>query len=156
MAFLFNEHSVTPQSLSASFLPTKQQTEKIIKGPVITLLTKSFNADTVLPDTPLTYNVLYKNSGQEPLIITKVRTSCSCTVASYSSIPIQKNETGKVVLKLDTQKPGTFIKTVAIYSNATNNYDKALNGSRTVFKIKWVVKNNNQASKENLFRKETK
>jgi hypothetical protein len=90
--------------------------------------------------------VFYKNIGKEPLIISKVRTSCSCTVASYSKVPLQPGNTDKIVLKLDTDKPGTFIKAVAIYSNASNQYDKSINSSRVTFKIKWTVKDTNKTN----------
>ena len=125
---------------------TNQDIGKVSKEPFIVLTTTSFNADTVLINTPLTFDVYYKNTGEEPLIISKVRTSCSCTVASFSKIPLLQGEADKVVLKLDTEKPGTFIKSVAIYSNASNAYDESIGSSRITFKIKWVVVNKGATS----------
>lgn len=140
LAFLFVSFQTNSQSMDHSIFFQKQKIEKLEKSPIIALITKSFIADTVSINTPLTFNVFYKNIGKEPLIISKVRTSCSCTVASYSKTPLQPGNTDKIVLKLDTGKPGTFIKAVAIYSNASNQYDKSINSSRVTFKIKWTVK----------------
>ncbi len=140
---LINSMPTTLHSEPGFFSFPNQEIKKISKEPVIELITKSFDADTVTIGTPLTFDVYYKNVGEDPLILTKVRTSCSCTVASFSKVPLLQDEVDKVVLKLDTEKPGTFIKSVAIYSNASNAYDETINSSRIVFKIKWVVVNKN-------------
>ncbi len=142
-AILIIGSPVTFNSDTIANSSTNQDTCNVSKNPFIVLTTTSFNADTAFINTPLNFNVFYKNIGEEPLIISKVRTSCSCTVASYSTAPLLKGETDKIVLKLDTGKPGTFIKSVAIYSNASNAYDETINSSRIVFKIKWVVVNKN-------------
>jgi len=146
LSFLFVSSQMNSQSLEHSIIFQKQKIEKSEKSPIIALITKSFIADTVRINTPLTFEVFYKNIGKEPLIISKVRTSCSCTVASYSKVPLQPGNTDKIVLKLDTDKPGTFIKAVAIYSNASNQYDKSINSSRVTFKIKWTVKDTNKTN----------
>ncbi len=153
---LINSLPTTLHSESSFFSFPNQEIKKISKEPVIELITKSFDADTVTIGTPLTFDVYYKNVGEDPLILTKVRTSCSCTVASFSKVPLPQDEVDKVVLKLDTEKPGTFIKSVAIYSNASNAYDKTINSSRIVFKIKWVVVNKNLNSETEESSEESK
>jgi len=120
----------------------KQSQNNTKESALISLVTKSFSADTVSINTSLTFDVFYTNTGKEPLIISNVRTSCSCTVASFSKTPLLPGKTDKIVLKLDTSKAGLFIKSVAIYSNAFNHYDESIQSSRVVFKIKWVVTEN--------------
>lgn len=118
------------------------------KGPHIKLSNNSYSADTAMVNLPLTYKIKYKNTGDAPLLVTKVRTSCSCTVASYSKTPLEPGASDYVVLTLDTNKPGIYIKTVAIYSNATNNFDESIGKSRTLFTIKWVVVNKKVTPKQ--------
>ena len=139
LTFLLVSCQTNSQSHHSASTPHKPIQERIKESALITLVTKSFNADTVNINTPLTFDVFYTNTGTEPLIISNARTSCSCTVASFSKTPLLSGNTDKIVLKLDTSKPGLFIKSVAIYSNASNHYDESIQSSRIVFKIKWVV-----------------
>ncbi len=108
-------------------------------GARISFPNTSYDAGNVLSKSVLTYDFVFTNDGNEPLLISKVRSSCSCTVASYPKTPILPGETGKVKLDLDTQGHGTFNKIVAVYSNAVNNYDDSMGTSRVVLRIKWTV-----------------
>ncbi|MEM9680909.1 MAG: DUF1573 domain-containing protein [Bacteroidota bacterium] len=60
----------------------------------------------------------FKNEGQIPLIISKVKTSCGCTVPTYSKEAIKPGETGTIEIKYNTKKVGAFNKTITVYSNA--------------------------------------
>ena len=61
----------------------------------------------------------FKNTGKSPLIITKITSSCGCTVPKKPSEPIMPNKTGEIEVKYDTNRPGGFSKTITILSNAT-------------------------------------
>ena len=78
---------------------------------------------------PISDLVNFHNIGNEPLLISDVRTSCHCAVASYPRIPILPDETGDINLDLDTQVLGQFTKSVAVYSNAIHDYDSTINKS---------------------------
>ena len=60
----------------------------------------------------------FTNTGDAPLLITKVKTSCGCTVPSYSKTPILPGESGELVIKYDTKRLGAFTKTITVMSNA--------------------------------------
>ncbi len=60
----------------------------------------------------------FKNTGKEPLVITKVNTSCGCTSPSWSKEPVKKKDTGEITVKYNTRITGRFTKTVTVYSNA--------------------------------------
>jgi len=139
LTFLLVSCQSNSQTHQTANKPHPATTEQTNKSAIISLASKSFNAGTASINTPLTFDVIYTNTGTDPLIISKVRTSCSCTVASFSKTPLLPGNSDKVILKLDTDKPGLFIKTVAIYSNASNHFDESIQSSRVVFKIKWVV-----------------
>jgi hypothetical protein len=70
----------------------------------------------------------FTNTGDAPLLITKVKTSCGCTVPSYSKAPIMPGETGELNIKYDTKRLGAFTKTVTVTSNAE--------GGNKILKIK--------------------
>lgn len=74
----------------------------------------------------------FKNTGKEPLIITKCKSSCGCTVPSWPREPIAKKKGGVIKVKYATNRPGIISKSVTITSNASN--------SPIVLKIKGRVK----------------
>lgn len=62
----------------------------------------------------------FTNVGNSPLIITKIKTSCGCTVPKKPDGPIMPGEKGKIEVSYDTKRPGGFSKAITIYSNAKN------------------------------------
>lgn len=60
----------------------------------------------------------FTNTGKNPLIIQRVSASCGCTTPSYTQEPILPGKTGKIDVKYSTiARPGTFNKTISIYTN---------------------------------------
>ena len=60
-----------------------------------------------------------KNTGDKPLVITRVSVSCGCTRPKWSKEPIEPNATTEVVVTYDPEgRPGYFNKTMHIHSNA--------------------------------------
>ena len=68
----------------------------------------------------------FKNTGNEPLILGKVKGSCSCTVPEWPKDPIAPGETGELKVKYNTNKPGAINKSVTINSNAVNTPVKVI------------------------------
>ena len=62
----------------------------------------------------------FVNTGQEPLIIQNVKTSCGCTVASKPSAPILPGESSEISVKYDTKRIGSFHKNITVTSNGDN------------------------------------
>ena len=58
------------------------------------------------------------NTGDKPLVLTNVTTSCACSVASWTKNPILPGEKGSVTATFDAKALGHFNKTIGIYSNA--------------------------------------
>ncbi len=61
----------------------------------------------------------FTNTGNEPLIISDVKSSCGCTVPEKPKGPIQPGETSAIKVKYDTKRVGKIRKTITVYSNAT-------------------------------------
>ncbi len=68
-----------------------------------------------------THEFVFKNTGKVPLIITKVSSSCGCTTPDWDKEPVKPHKKGKVVVKFDTKRIGSFVKSVTVYSNAKNS-----------------------------------
>ena len=59
-----------------------------------------------------------KNTGNGPLVITRITASCGCTQPEWTKEPIAPGKTGEVKVTYNPKgRPGPFYKTIAIYSN---------------------------------------
>ena len=75
----------------------------------------------------------FTNTGDAPLIITNVLSTCGCTVPTKPNAPIMPGKTGKIEVKY-SMIPGPIRKTITVESNAVN-YE----GGRIPLKIKGEV-----------------
>lgn len=60
----------------------------------------------------------FTNTGNAPLIITDVKSSCGCTVPKKPKGPVAPGESSTIEVKYDTNRVGPIRKTVTVYSNA--------------------------------------
>lgn len=61
----------------------------------------------------------FTNTGDAPLLIKDVKSSCGCTVPSFSKEPIAPGKMGKIEVKYN-MNPGPIRKTITVESNAIN------------------------------------
>lgn len=62
----------------------------------------------------------FTNTGQAPLIINNVQSSCGCTVAKKPGKPIMPGESEVIKVRYNTNRAGAFRKTITVHSNADN------------------------------------
>ena len=62
----------------------------------------------------------FTNTGREPLILSRPRSSCGCTVPTWPQYPILPGKSDKIKITYDTKRLGTIHKQVTIISNAKN------------------------------------
>jgi hypothetical protein len=60
----------------------------------------------------------FTNTGDAPLTIVRVYSSCGCTIPKKPDAPIMPGETGVIEVKYDTKRVGPFRKTITVHSNA--------------------------------------
>ncbi|WP_431137334.1 DUF1573 domain-containing protein [Psychroserpens mesophilus] len=60
----------------------------------------------------------FTNTGNAPLIISKVKSTCGCTVPKKPDGPIMPGETGEISVKYDTNRVNPIRKTITVTSNA--------------------------------------
>lgn len=60
----------------------------------------------------------FTNTGNEPLIISKVTSSCGCTIPKKPEDPILPGKTGQIEVKYDTNRVMPIRKTITVISNA--------------------------------------
>ena len=81
----------------------------------------------------------FTNTGEAPLIITKVKSTCGCTVPSWTREPIMAGKAGEIKVKYDTNRVMPIRKTITVTSNAANSPTIAL-------KIKGLVVDSSKKS----------
>ena len=60
----------------------------------------------------------FTNTGNAPLIISKVTSSCGCTIPKKPEEPILPGKTGEIEVKYDTNRVNPIRKTITVISNA--------------------------------------
>ena len=60
----------------------------------------------------------FTNTGNAPLIISSVKSTCGCTIPKKPDGPIMPGETGQIEVKYDTNRVNPIRKTITVTSNA--------------------------------------
>ncbi len=69
-------------------------------------------------DGKVTHAFVIENTGDGPLVMTRVIASCGCTTPEWTKEPIAPGKTGDVNITYNPAgRPGPFVKTISIYSN---------------------------------------
>ena len=100
------------------FAQTASQTSENPDAPIIFLEETLFDYGTIEQNGDGMHFFIYKNTGKEPLIFSKVRSSCGCTIPEWSREPLLSQQQDTIKVKYDTRRLGRFNKTVSIFSNA--------------------------------------
>jgi hypothetical protein len=67
------------------------------------------------------YEFKFTNQGKTPLILNNVRSSCGCTVPSWTKEPVQPGAGGSIKVVYNTASIGAFNKSITVSSNAKNS-----------------------------------
>jgi len=63
----------------------------------------------------------FKNTGNEPLILSNVHASCGCTIPSWTKEPVMPGKEGVIKVTYNTTRVGTINKSITVESNAKNS-----------------------------------
>lgn len=63
----------------------------------------------------------FTNTGNEPLLVQKPKSSCGCTIPSWPNEPILPGESDVIKVTYRTNRAGNINKTVTVTSNALKN-----------------------------------
>jgi hypothetical protein len=61
----------------------------------------------------------FTNTGDAPLIVSDVKSSCGCTVPKKPDGPVAPGASSTIQVKYDTNRIGPIRKTITVYSNAS-------------------------------------
>ncbi len=63
---------------------------------------------------------VFTNSGNAPLVISNVRSSCGCTVPQWPRVPVLAGKSDSIRVEYNTRIKGAFNKSITVFSNATD------------------------------------
>ena len=87
--------------------------------PKIKFEKKVIKFDKVKAGEPLSFDFFYTNTGSEPLILTNIKVSCTCTTFDYPKEPIPPGETAVIKVYFDTKgKYGYQDRVLEVYTKA--------------------------------------
>ncbi len=102
-------------------------------GPIITFKETAHDFGNIQFKGNGTYEFVFVNTGNEPLILTQPKSSCGCTVPEWPRQPILPGEQNVIrVTYKNTDRPGSFNKYVTIFSNSLTNNEIKLHIKGTV------------------------
>lgn len=61
----------------------------------------------------------FTNTGDAPLIISDVKSTCGCTIPKKPDGPIAPGASSSIQVKYDTNRVGPIRRTISVYSNAS-------------------------------------
>ena len=93
------------------------------KGAVIEFPTKVVDLGVLSrDDDKQMVRLVFINAGDVPLVVTEVRTTCSCTTVQHDRKKVLPTERGVLTITMDPSKApeGSFYRVLQVYSTATN------------------------------------
>ena len=114
------------QFLTACFLIAGAFTVAIAQGPSISLDKQVHDYGTISQGADGSCEFTVTNDGTEPLIISRCKGSCCCTVPKCEKTPIMPGATSAISVRYDTKRIGPINKSVTITSNASNEPTKVI------------------------------
>ena len=124
--------------LSTDLVTSPQSaTQSSDKKPVISFEKKEHDFGTLLQGEVVTYSFHFTNTGDVPLLISSVNSSCGCTVGDYPHDPIAPGKGGAIKVTYDSKGHHGFqSRSLTVMSNAIP--------AKTILRIKGKVQTPDQ------------
>lgn len=72
-------------------------------------------------DAPSTYAFRWRNTGESPLVVTRVQTTCGCAAAAYDKRPVLTNGTGEIKVTYRPKgHPGSFVRKIYVFTQLSD------------------------------------
>lgn len=98
---------------------------EVVNGPQITFQESNHAFGDIFQGERVSHTFTYENTGNEPLIISDVRTTCGCTATNWDRQPLAPGDTAAITVNFNSAgKYGMQNKVVTILSNAVNSTER--------------------------------
>ena len=95
---------------------------------IISTKNTTIDCKQVMFKHPVTAVFTLKNSGDKPLLINRIKTTCGCTSVSFPKNPVTAGASFEVSVTYDAKQMGHFYKQIGIFSNAEEPTMLAIKG----------------------------
>ncbi len=96
-----------------------QEQAENVPGPVITFEETEFNFDDIYQGDKVEHVFNFENTGDTPLLITNVQTTCGCTATNWEREPILPGSKSSIKVNFNSAgKTGRQNKVITIISNS--------------------------------------
>jgi hypothetical protein len=106
-------------TLFTFLITTAQDSGK--KTPEITFDKLLHDFGTVYQGDKTEYDFTFRNTGNQPLIISDVKSTCGCTVPEWPRNPILPGSSASIKVKYNSNIVGPINRQITILSNAANS-----------------------------------
>ncbi|MBT4826019.1 MAG: DUF1573 domain-containing protein [Bacteroidetes bacterium] len=89
-------------------------------GPMISFDMDTIDYGEVAKGSEGMRTFVFENTGDAPLMIEGVRSSCGCTIPKKPEKPIAPGEKGEITVRYDTNRIGVFRKTITVNTNVAS------------------------------------
>ena len=114
-----------------------ERDEAATKFPVMTFAEKEFDFGTITQGTNVEHVFKFTNTGDAPLVVVDAKSSCGCTVPTWSRESIPPGGQGEMLVKFNGSGQNQVRKTVTITAHTQNG--------KELIKIKAFVTPNAEA-----------
>lgn len=117
------ENAASPQTRKPEF----QVKAESMAATTVDWASEVFEFPVITEGEKVTHQFKFKNTGENPLVITHARASCGCTVPAYSEDPVQPGEEGFIDVTFNSKgKTGQIQKSITVTGNFEGNIRKVL------------------------------
>ena len=88
-------------------------------GPMINFEIETIDYGEISKGSDGIRTFIFENTGNAPLEIQGVRSSCGCTIPKKPEVPIAPGDKGEITVKYDTNRVGVFRKTITVNTNVS-------------------------------------
>ena len=82
----------------------------------------SHNFGKIKQSVPVTYDFLFTNASDKPVVIETAQASCGCTTPVWPQAPVAKGKTDKITAGFNASAPGPFTKTISVKLAGVDGY----------------------------------
>lgn len=87
-------------------------------APMLIAEVTSHDFGAIEQNIPVEHTFYFTNTGEAPLLVTNIKTSCGCTAAEYTNEPLEMGEEGFIKVRYNAKSVGKFSKTVTVTANS--------------------------------------
>ena len=89
-------------------------------GPMISFEMETIDYGEITKGSDGFRTFTFENTGDAPLEIQGVRSSCGCTIPKKPEAPIAPGEKGEITVRYDTNRLGVFRKTITVNTDVSS------------------------------------